>query len=231
MYTNFKEKYFLKFNYFVFKQITISLILLSLCTILFCGCSDKYKSLSEKYQNNIKKLKEYESIIDNLNAEIEKLHLELEHKNKEMKDEVSNKDMELKSIIIGVWQDDSCVGTAYSDKYHFYKNNKFKFFYSQYDEEKRIENISGQWKIKNTNLHLIINEKTMLIGGDFVESPVSTSEYQLINATREKIEIDPPHEIIYPLGQIKDDSDAPINIAIGGKRFWRLSEEPVDYLD
>ncbi|MEQ8226357.1 MAG: hypothetical protein ABRQ37_28835, partial [Candidatus Eremiobacterota bacterium] len=108
----------------------------------------------------------------------------------------------------------------------------FRYDYNQMDGEKRIINISGTWKIINENmLYLIIKEKTIIKGGEFVKSEGSAAtDYELINGKAEKIKIDPPEEIIYPVGTIEKDREYNmLTVNIGGRKFWKFSNNPDEF--
>lgn len=141
-------------------------------------------------------------------------------------------DLELKVKLIGVWQDDSCVGATYSNMYHFYEDNTFEYFYSFYDEERRDFSNSGEWLVYNNMLHLKISQKTIREGGKFVESPLALSGYSLVDCELVKQDIDPIQEIIYPIKNYKESTtEYPTSISIGGTDFWQLSVDPHIYTE
>jgi len=139
---------------------------------------------------------------------------------------------ELKKNITGIWHILPCLPSGWSDNYHFYKNGTFRYDYNQMDGEKRIINISGTWKIINENmLYLIIKEKTIIKGGEFVKSEGSTAtDYEIIKGKTEKVKLDPPEEIIYPVGTVEKDREYNmLTVKIGGRRFWKFSNNPDEF--
>lgn len=133
--------------------------------------------------------------------------------------------------LIGIWHAAPSVGSGYDNLFFFYKNNRFKLCYSQYDEAKRVIDISGKWTVDGNKLKLSVDEKTVVIGGELVESsPSSASEYSLINGTIEKQILDPPEIIEYEISQIEKDTESPYEnkVMINGTYYWRICDDPDD---
>jgi len=133
--------------------------------------------------------------------------------------------------LIGIWHAAPSIGSGYNDMFFFYKDNRFKLYYSQYDEEKRVLDISGEWSVNENKLKLSVDEKTVVVGGELVESsPSATSEYSIINGTVQKEKIEPPEIIEYSIGQIEKDTESPYEnkLLINGEYFWKISDNPDD---
>ena len=133
--------------------------------------------------------------------------------------------------LIGIWHAAPSVGSGYNNLFFFYRYNRFKLCYSQYDEAKRVIDISGKWTVDNDKLILSVDEKTVVIGGELVESsPSAASEYSIINGTIEKLVLDPPEIIEYEVGQIEKDTESPygIKVIIDGTNYWRICDDPDD---
>lgn len=137
--------------------------------------------------------------------------------------------------LIGIWHASPSVGAGYSERFFFYDDGTFKFCYSQYDEEKRILDMTGNWTVKGERLILSVLEETVLVGGELAEpSPSATSQYSIINATVEKKHYDNPKTIEYTLGKLEEDkegTDGPIygiKLLINGQCYWRISLDPYD---
>ncbi|AEV69470.1 hypothetical protein [Acetivibrio clariflavus] len=133
--------------------------------------------------------------------------------------------------LIGIWHAAPSIGSGYNDMFFFYKDSSFKLYYSQYDEEKRVLDISGKWTVNGNKLNLSVDEKTVVIGGELFESsPSATSEYSIINGTIQKEKIDPPEIIEYSIGQIENATDSPYEnkLLINGEYYWKISDNPDD---
>lgn len=131
--------------------------------------------------------------------------------------------------LIGIWHAAPSIGSGYNDMFFFYDDNRFKLYYSQYDEEKRVLDISGEWFVNENNLKLSVDEKTVVVGGELVESsPSAISEYSIINGTIQKEKIEPPEIIEYSIGQIENATDSPYEnkLLINGEYYWKISDDP-----
>ena len=134
-----------------------------------------------------------------------------------------------------MWHASPDVGAGYNELYQFDKNGAFIFKYSQFDGEKRVIDISGSWKIIYTNLlELTITQKTVIKNGEFTKNnPSGTTEYVLENGTKKKVKVNPPEQIIYPLGkmEINKQFQYPLMMKIGGKQFWKLGSTSEERLE
>lgn len=135
--------------------------------------------------------------------------------------------------LVGIWHASPIVGAGYSERFFFYDDGTFKFCYSQYDEEKRILDMSGNWTVKGERLILSVLEETVLVGGELAEpSPSATSQYSIVNATVEKRHYDEPKTIEYTFGKLEEDKEGTdgliygIKLLINGQYYWRISLDP-----
>lgn len=151
---------------------------------------------------------------------------------KVQKGDVSKK---YKNNLIGIWHLGPNVGAGYNDHFEFFDDGTFIFRYNQYDGEKRIVDISGTWEVIHDNLlALKIINKTVIEGGEFTKDVTSqTTEYVLRNGTLKRIQVNPPEEIIYPLGSIVINKDYPypVMMKIGGKQYWKLGSTGEEIID
>lgn len=131
--------------------------------------------------------------------------------------------------IIGVWQDSLGVGNTYTNKYHFFKDNTFVYYYSFVNEERRNFSICGKWLIDNNMLCLKILNKTVLEGGRFEPSPLDSSKKCLVDFKKVKYKVDPAKEIKYSLENIKESTNNPKSILVGDTMFYQLATDPNSY--
>ena len=138
-------------------------------------------------------------------------------------------DESISQQLIGIWHAAPSIGSGYDNMFFFHKDNRFKLNYSQYDEEKRIIDISGKWTINENKLSLSVEEKTVIVGGELVDSsPSATSKYRIVNGTIQKQKVEPPEIIEYDMGQIENAADSPYEnkLLINGEYYWKISDNP-----
>ncbi|RJR13100.1 hypothetical protein C4588_01285 [Candidatus Parcubacteria bacterium] len=131
--------------------------------------------------------------------------------------------------LTGIWHCRPFLGSGWNDRYCFFSDGTFTYAYNQMDGEKRIIDKEGTWIIKDNMLFLVIKEKTIITGGEFIKATGSiATDYEIINGKVEKIKLDSPEEVIYPITTIETDTENPhlLMIKIGGIKFWKLSDDP-----
>lgn len=144
-------------------------------------------------------------------------------------EEEESENKTLNQQIIGLWHVDPYLAAGWGERYRFFNNGNFKFEFSQYDEEKRVLDMSGKWEINNNKLLIKITNKTVVVGGELVEaSPSAISKHSIINGKEEVKQINPPELIEYSIGQIEIDNDSnyKYKIKINGQYFWKFSDNP-----
>jgi len=115
------------------------------------------------------------------------------------------------SILIGTWQDGPMVGSAFSNRYHFFSDGRFIFEYSQYDTTKTIISESGAWKVTNGVLELVIDTRDVLEGGKIVTWMYEIAEIKTFNVTKPVTD----YEVLNRL-----------TMTVGSDRYWKLSDDP-----
>lgn len=131
--------------------------------------------------------------------------------------------------LIGIWHAAPSVGSGFENMFYFYKDNRFKLSYSQYDEEKRVLDISGEWTVDENELKLSVEEKTVVIGGELVESsPSATSKYRIVDGIIKKKKVDPPEVIVYSIKKVDNVIDSPYEevLLINEEYYWKISDDP-----
>lgn len=131
-----------------------------------------------------------------------------------------------KDTMVGTWHLTFGVGAGYNDLYHFNTDGTFTLEYNQYNEEKRLLDISGDWEIIYEHyLMLTIKKKHVKQGGTYEpSSPSALSEYAIEGGTIVEESPEPYETIIYPLENYKKDEENlhGLSVEIGGRRFWKL---------
>lgn len=76
---------------------------------------------------------------------------------------------QLKSGLIGVWQDMPFLAAGWSNRYHFYPDGSYSYVASLMNCERRDKQVDGIWRIENGML--VLEEKLMLYkdGGEIVD--------------------------------------------------------------
>lgn len=135
----------------------------------------------------------------------------------------------MQDALVGVWHAAPSVGAGYAERFFFYEDGTFKFYYSQYDESKRVLDESGTYYVNGDQLVLYITNQTVLEGGEIVEGlPGSISEYSIINAEVKEREFNPHHEVVYTLGTIEQADDSPYEhkVLIDTMYYWKVDDNP-----
>ncbi len=110
-----------------------------------------------------------------------------------------------RGYLVGSWHASKSVSAGYAERYIFYENGKYVFFYSQYDTEKKYFAQSGLWRIEKDKLILDINKN-------------------YINSKKiQKIDEEKHLEIRKVTSQ--DDSPYKEKILLGENHFWKISKD------
>ena len=143
------------------------------------------------------------------------------------------------TMMIGTWHEVPFIGSADSQRYHFFPDGKYIFEYSQYDTEKRILSKTGTWTFENGLLTLIVNSMVTVEGGE--ESAESllpgddNNEYAIINGTIRIVDIKTPESeeyilenFYYDIGNTPGDY---LTVLFNETRYWKYTDDPSVYLD
>ncbi len=163
------------------------------------------------------------------NSPLNETTIEVTNNQQEQTDEKN--DSSIENELVGIWHASPSVGAGYNNLFFFYKDNKFKLNYSQYDEEKRTLDVSGKWSVDKDKLILLITQKTVIVGGELGEaSPSATSKYSIENGKVQKEVLDSPETIEYDLVQFEKATDSPYGkkISIDKVFYWKISDDPED---
>ncbi|HEX8923811.1 MAG TPA: hypothetical protein VF828_03700 [Patescibacteria group bacterium] len=134
----------------------------------------------------------------------------------------------LEELLTGVWQAKMIKTELWSDRYHFYNNGNFHFYYNQADCQKRDIAKEGKWKIVKGNLVLTIISVTTMEGGNYEKtSSICNSAIELVNAKEVKKDLKIPEIIEYPISKTSDDEVPPkLSIRINNQQFWKFYNDP-----
>ena len=84
-----------------------------------------------------------------------------------------------KGEIVGLWHKGEVVGSGWNETYQFYANGIFSFYFSQYDETKRVVSLHGKYRFSGDTLFTKIERRTELIKG-FVRRGYIAYEHQWV---------------------------------------------------
>jgi len=120
------------------------------------------------------------------------------------------------SDLIGTWQNTPMVSSGMTDIYHFSDTGRFIYEYSQYDSDRSVLAESGTWSVSNNVLTLGVDTKEVFQNGEIV-----TYLYEYPEVSE--------FEVTKPVAD--PEANKRLAMTIGEERFWRLSENPGDYLN
>lgn len=140
-------------------------------------------------------------------------------------------------LMIGTWYGSPSVGSADSDRYHFYDDGTYLYEFSNYDTMSRVRSESGTWEFENNKLTLIVNSKVIIEGGDEAEPLLvgDPNKYQIKNGSIKIIEVDHPEEREYVVNSIYQDTEEKIGFwkmtIEGVGDYWKFTDDPGAYQD
>jgi hypothetical protein len=127
--------------------------------------------------------------------------------------------------IVGVWQAAKFLASGWDDTFLFYSDGTFLFEYSQMDSVKREINYSGSWILELGTLVLTVTNKTVISGGEIVETDLAYTRYVIEGGEILNLTVVPPDILKLPLGPKETDDDPSIRyktMTFGGKQYWQF---------
>ena len=137
------------------------------------------------------------------------------------------------SSIVGVWQNQAQMGSAWNNTYLFFQDGTFKFFYSQMDCAKRDVSYSGLWSVKGNALKLIMKEKVSVVGGELQKSDGScVSDFMIVGGAEKRTRLKKGKKEVFSISDVyKDEGENPKDIIyIDNIKFWRFSNSPEEVI-
>jgi hypothetical protein len=134
--------------------------------------------------------------------------------------------IESKSLV-GCWQSYSPeVSAGPTDCFRFFKDGRFSFEFSSYDETKRIESLHGTYSLGNGFISFVITSRVKRVGGRIQRSPESGNGWYLrggrlvtVKQTKSK-----PDETTLEI--CSDVPQKPLCIKIGSDKYFQMSVNP-----
>ncbi len=140
-----------------------------------------------------------------------------------------SEDKALERRLLGVWQDNSAVGSGMADNFQVFASGKYVFNFNQMDATKRVISHSGKWKVSNGKLILKMKRVELWIGGKWVKASGSTAtEYEIEGGKIIKKKISPKEILELSLDKFVEE-ELHQTTRIDGVKYWKLSDDPTAY--
>lgn len=138
------------------------------------------------------------------------------------------------SDLVGVWQASPIMASGWNDAYLFYDDGTFVYQHNQMLCDNRDLASYGTWSIlpeDGDTLKVLISRKQKLVGGFKVKSDGScATNYMIEGGDLVMDTLARPEGMLMKLRNPKfDDAFEKPSLWIGGRQFWKFSDEPDDY--
>lgn len=131
---------------------------------------------------------------------------------------------------IGIWQDANHMASGWSDVYRLFGDGRFRFHTSQMNCAERMRSYAGTWAVAKDELVLTITERVTIEGGELVESVICASELEIEGGEEKTIALATPEIQRISVGTMEvDEGTQRSRMAMDGKKFWRMNEDPEGY--
>jgi len=95
-----------------------------------------------------------------------------------------------KQKLIGLWQIDSPkTGDALLANYRFFPNGTFKYTLNGYDDQGRIAQARGTYRLRGDTLVIVIRSRIERVGGDLVQGGMGVDQDEIVLDGGKNIEV------------------------------------------
>jgi hypothetical protein len=132
--------------------------------------------------------------------------------------------------LVGVWQASKFMAAGWNESIQFFPDGTFKIHASQMDCQLRERGRSGTWQANQSQLHLVVTQRFVVVGGRLVSSKGSCGSNQMIEGGKTTTrKVTPPQRQKLALTFAKPDETKRMTLRLNGKQFWKFSSNPSDY--
>jgi len=131
-----------------------------------------------------------------------------------------------KNGMIGIWQASPSMASGWSDRYHFFEDGSYIFYYNEMYGGNRTTDESGDWEIKDNKLILNMTAHTVIEGGTVVEDEITGR--RIDGGQKRNIRLKKPERKTLPLFKqlVLDLDNQRLRLELNGVRYWKFSNDP-----